>query len=70
MTLHIRSLPDKFDKLRMLLVHLDNVHLDFVLICETFLNYINYDQLMFKLPGYNCISRHRKTPKCSGSVCD
>ena len=39
MHLNIRSLPDKFDKLKLLLSQLDNVNvnIDFILICETYL---------------------------------
>ena len=37
MHLNIRSLPGKFDKLKLLLSQLDNVNvnIDFILICET-----------------------------------
>ena len=60
MHLNIRSLPDKFDKLKLLLSQLDNVNvnIDFILICETHLTESNHD--LFHLPGYNFISRHRK----------
>ena len=66
MHLNIRSLPDKFDKLKLLLSQLDNVNvnIDFILICETYLIERNHD--LYQLPGYNCISRHRKQAKCGG----
>ena len=66
MHLNIRSLPDKFDKLKLLLSQLDNVNvnIDFILICETYLTESNHD--LFHLPGYNFISRHRKQTKCGG----
>ena len=42
MHLNIRSLPDKFDKLKLLLSQLDNVNvnIDFILICETMIYFI------------------------------
>ena len=66
MHLNICSLPDKFDKLKLLLSQLDNVNvnIDFILICETYLTESNHD--LFHLPGYNFISRHRKQTKCGG----
>ena len=66
MHLNIRSLPDKFDKLKLLLSQLDNVNvnIDFILICETYLTERNHD--LYHLPGYNFISRHRKQTKCGG----
>ena len=64
--LNIRRLPDKFDKLKLLLSQLDNVNvnIDFILICETYLTESNHD--LYHLPGYNFISRHRKQTKCGG----
>ena len=66
MHLNIRSLPGKFDKLKLLLSQLDNVNvnIDFILICETYLIERNHD--LYHLPGYNFISRHRKQTKCGG----
>ena len=66
MHLNIRSLPGKFDKLKLLLSQLDNVNVNiaFILICETYLIERNHD--LYHLPGYNFISRHRKQTKCGG----
>ena len=66
MHLNIRSLPDKFDELKLLLSQLDNVNVNiyFILICETYLTERNHD--LYHLPGYNFISRHRKQTKCGG----
>ena len=66
MHLNIRSLPEKFDKLKLLLTQLDNINIniDFILICETYFTDRNHD--LYQLPGYNCISRHRKQAKCGG----
>ena len=66
MHLNIRSLPDKFDKLKLFLSQLDNVNvnIDFILICETYLTVRNHE--LYHLPGYNFISRHRKQTKCGG----
>ena len=66
MHLNIRSLPGKFDKLKLLLSQLDNVNvnIDFILICETYLIERNHD--LYHLPAYNFISRHRKQTKCGG----
>ena len=66
MHLNIRSLPGKFDKLKLLLSQLDNVivNIDFILIFETYLIERNHD--LYNLPGYNFISRHRKQTKCGG----
>ena len=50
MHLNIRSLPDKFDKLKLLLTQLDNINIniDFILICETYLTDRNHD--LYHLP--------------------
>ena len=66
MHLIIPSLPDKFDKLKLLLSQLDNVNvnIDFIVICETDLTHRNLD--LYHLPGYISISRHRKQTKCGG----
>ena len=66
MHMNIRSLPDKFDKLKVLLSSLElvNIRFDFILICETFLSDRNHD--LYNLPGYTFVSRHRKYAKCGG----
>ncbi len=59
--LNIRSLPGKFDQLKLVLSEFENhnIRLDFILLCETFLCENNHD--MFDLPGYHkLISKHRK----------
>ena len=60
MHLNIRSLPDKFDKLKHFLTNLDNekIQFDAILLCETFLTDTYHD--LFNIPGYTFISRHRK----------
>jgi len=55
--LNIRSLPDKFDKLKMFLVNC-KINLDVLLLCETFLNERNQD--LYQLPGYQFICKSRK----------
>ena len=66
MHLNIRSLPDKFDRLKLLLTQLDNINIniDFILRCETYLTDRNHD--WYQIPGYKLISRHRKQAKCGG----
>ena len=66
MHINICSLPDKFDKLKVLLSSLElvNIRFDFILICETFLSDRNHD--LYNLPGYTFVSRHRKYAKCGG----
>ncbi len=53
--LNIHSLPAKFDQLKTILARLEDVsiHMDFVLLCETFLADINAE--MFQIPGYDFI---------------
>ncbi len=53
MHLNVQSLPAKFDKLKDLLSELNeqNIHIDLILLCETFLNKNNLN--MYNLPGYN-----------------
>ena len=60
MHINIRSLPDKFDRLKKILTNLDNekIQFDAILLCETFLTDTNHD--LFNIPGYTFISRHRK----------
>ena len=60
MHINIRSLPDKFDKLKNILANLHNekIQFDAILLCETFLSDNNHD--LFNIPGYTFVSRHRK----------
>ncbi len=64
--LNIQSLPAKYDKLKMMLSQLQdqNLVLDVILLCETFLHEGNMN--LFKLPGYNLISRNRSQMKGGG----
>ncbi len=58
-SIHIntQSLPDKHDKLKLLLLRLKeaNVIIDFILLCETFLNDKNAD--LYQIPGYTFIHK-------------
>ncbi len=64
--MNIRSLPNKINKLEILLNDLnnDNIHIDFLLLCETFLNNTNHD--MYNLDGYKFVGKHRQIVKCGG----
>jgi len=57
--LNIQSLPAKFEKLKLLINKLScqNIYLDFIMLCETFLT-DNIAQ-QFSIPGYNFISKNR-----------
>ena len=45
MHINIRSLPDKFDKFKLLLTNLENesIQFDLILLCETFISEINHN---------------------------
>ena len=60
MHVNMPSLPDKFDKFKIVLTNFDNekIQYDATLLCETFLSDKNHD--LFNIPGYTFISRHRK----------
>ncbi len=64
--LNVRSIPDKFDNLKLLLSSLteQNIHLDFILLCETFLTEINVN--MYQLPGYTFVYKNRNSTKGGG----
>lgn len=66
--LNIQSLPAKFDKLKLLInnLHDQNIDLDFIMLCETFLTDNISDQ--FKIPGYNLITRNRPSGAKRGGV--
>lgn len=59
MHLNVQSLPAKFDKLKDLLSELNeqNIHIDLILLCETFLNKNNFN--MYNLPGYKFVCSNR-----------
>jgi len=60
---NIRSLPDKFDQLKILLTN-TNINPDIILLCETFLNTNN--ETLYQLPDYQFISACRKNKTCGG----
>ncbi len=64
--LNIRSLPSKCDQLETLLSNINDkgIHINFILLCETFLTDINCS--MFPLPGYNFICRNRTRGRGGG----
>ncbi len=66
--LNIQSLSAKFEKLKLLLSHLEeqDIVLDVVLLCETFLHEGNMH--LFKLPGYNLICNNRTHMKGGGAA--
>jgi len=66
--LNIQSLPAKFDKLKLLIknLHDQNIDVDFIMLCETFLT----DNIshQFEIPGYNLITRNRPNDAKRGGV--
>ena len=58
--LNIHSLPSKYDQLRHIIAHLEDIGLviHFIMLCETFLSHINMN--MFPLPGYQFVCNNRK----------
>jgi len=65
--LNIQSLPSKFDLLKQLLSLLkeDRVHIDFIMLCETFLTDSNSH--LYNIPGYNLVCQNR-TKSTRGGV--
>jgi len=61
--LNIHSLPDKFDKLKLLLIS-TKLDPDVILLCETFLN--NNNENLYQLNGYQFISKSRVRKACGG----
>jgi len=57
--LNIQSLPAKFDSLKELLITLqeNKIHIDFIMLCETFLTDNNMH--LFNIPGYNLVTQNR-----------
>ena len=53
--LNTQSLPSKFDRIKLLLHSLqqNNIHIDILLLCKTFLNERNHS--LYELPGYSFI---------------
>ena len=66
MHFNIRSLNENFHRLQLLLHNLSesSLDLDFILLCETFLNDNNF--MMFNLPGYSKVERHRTKSRGGG----
>ena len=66
MHINIYSLPSKFDQLKEIIVKLklNNTQIDFILLCETFLNDENAD--MYQIPGYSFIQKNRKIKSKEG----
>ncbi len=58
--LNIHSLPSKFDELKNLLANLEDkkIHIDFILLCETFL--VDANSAKFSIPGYSFVYRNRQ----------
>ena len=59
--INIHSLPDKFQKLRNILSRLSdvNVNIDFVLLCETYMN--EAKEKLYQIPGYKLICANRQS---------
>ena len=57
--LNIQSLPAKFDALKLLIceLHENHIDLDFIMLCETFLQ--DGTDHLFNIPGYNLVSKNR-----------
>ena len=64
--LNIQSLPSKFERFKDLIAQLEDqdIVLDAILLCETFLHDSNVD--LYKLSGYNLIFRNRSRIKGGG----
>ncbi len=61
--LNIHSLPDKFDRLKLLLIS-TNFKPDLILLCETYLN--DKNKHLYQLNGYQFISKARTNKACGG----
>ncbi len=66
--LNIRSLPSKFDKMKLFLEELQkkNTKPDVILLCETWLSERNGE--LFNMPGYILTEKHSVNNR-SGGVC-
>ena len=66
MHINIHSLPAKHSQLEIIVSRLKeiNVTMDFILLCETFLN--NNNDSLYNIPGYNFICQNRQTKKGGG----
>ena len=66
MHINIHSLPAKISQLEIMLTRLNklNIHLDFILLCETYLN--EHNQNVYNIAGYRLISHNRKANRGGG----
>ena len=66
MHFNIRSLNENFHKLQLLLHNLAETKfdIDFLLLCETFMN--DNNSKMFNLSGYSKVEKHRKFSRGGG----
>ena len=66
--LNVRSLPGKIDRVYDLIstLHSKDIIVDFILICETFMN--NFNEKLCTLPGYNLVNNNRINGR-GGGVC-
>ena len=57
--LNIHSLPAKIDNLKFIISELSeqNIAIDFILLCETFLT--DYNSHQYNIPGYNFVYKNR-----------
>ena len=61
MHLNIHSLPSKYEQLQLIIRRLNEtrIELDYILLCETFLN--DNNQKLYNIDGYEMITRNRIT---------
>ena len=66
--INIRGLAKKFDQLKNMLLSLQQqkLHVDFIMLCETFLTDLN--QSLYTLPGYNMFCLNR-SDMSKGGIC-
>lgn len=59
MHINIQSLPAKYDRLQLFLAQIQsqNCKIDIILICETWLNKLNYN--LYEIKGYRLFENHR-----------
>jgi len=64
--INIRSLPGKFEEFKEMLgfIEENNVHVDFILLCETFLN--EHNAHLYELPGYKFEYKNRRIMQRGG----
>jgi len=64
--INIRSLPAKYDQLKTMISELDNlgINMDFIMLCETFLNETNMN--IYQIAGYQFVCNNRLRGKGGG----